>query len=62
MEDDKPKLYAYILGKLSVESLDEVKRHEYYEDFNRAKDPFMLWLAIALLYINCPASQKSQVW
>ena len=50
MEDDKPILYATILGKLSTESMDELKRHEDYEVFNIEKDPLMLWLAITMIH------------
>jgi hypothetical protein len=48
--ENEPKLYATIYDKLSVESLDEVKRHQSFIEFNRNKDPLELWLAIAKLH------------
>ena len=61
MEDDKPKLYAMILGRLSVESIDELKRHQAYDKFNRTKDPLMLWLAITLLHQVASVSKVASV-
>jgi hypothetical protein len=46
MKHDRPKLYALIWGKLSTESVDEIKRHEDYVEFATEKDPLALWLAI----------------
>ena len=31
MEDNRPKMYAYILRKLSRESMGEYKHHTYYD-------------------------------
>ena len=61
MNDDKPKLYAMILGKLSPESMDELKRHENYEEFNRLKDPLMLWLAIVMIHQVASVSKVASV-
>ncbi len=61
MEADKPKMYAMILGKLSTESMDELKRHEDYEDFNREKDPLMLWLAITMIHQVASVSKVASV-
>jgi hypothetical protein len=54
--ENEPKLYATIYGKLSVESLDEVKRHPNFADFNRNKDPLEFWLAIT----EVPTQSKIQ--
>jgi hypothetical protein len=61
MDDDKPKMYAMILGKLSTESMDELKRHESYEEFNREKDPLMLWLAITIIHQVASVSKVASV-
>jgi len=45
MKNNKANLYAFILSKLTNESMDEVKRHEGFDDFNSTKDPLELWLA-----------------
>jgi trans-aconitate methyltransferase len=55
--ENEPKLYATILDKLSVESLDEVKRHPGYPEFYPNKEPIQLWLAITELV---PTQSKLQ--
>lgn len=56
-EMNAPKLYATICNKLSAESMDEVRRHEAYEEFNREKDPVALWAAITELH-QVPTTSK----
>jgi hypothetical protein len=51
MKNNRSKLYAMIEGKLSVESLDEVKRHENYETFHIEKDPLELWKAVKEIHL-----------
>ena len=46
MEANKANLYGFILSKLSNESMDEVERHESFNEFNSSKDPLELWLAV----------------
>ena len=46
MKTNKANLYGLILSKLSNESMDEVKRHESFNEFNSSKDPLELWLAV----------------
>ena len=61
MESNKSKLYATMLSKMSTESMDELKRHEDYEDFNREKDPLMLWLAITMIHQVASVSKVASV-
>jgi hypothetical protein len=42
--ENEPKLYATIYDKLGIESLDEVKHHPSFADFNRNKDTLEFWL------------------
>ena len=51
MKNNRSKLYAMIESKLSVESFDEVKRHEQYETFNGDKDPLELWKAVKEIHL-----------
>jgi hypothetical protein len=44
--ESAPKFYAYIWGKLSKASQDEVATHESFNEFSRSKEPLELWLAI----------------
>jgi len=46
MKANKANLYGFILSKLSNESMDEIKRHEGFSEFNSTKDPLELWLAV----------------
>ena len=45
-KENAPKLYAWLWGKLSKASQDEVTSHRRYEIFNKDKDPLELWEAI----------------
>lgn len=47
MNNERPKLYARIEGKLCSESLDEDKRHAKYAAFDELKDPLQLWIAVS---------------
>jgi hypothetical protein len=49
-KEDSPKLYATICDKLSDASLDQIKLHPKYAEFNRSKDPLELWFAITELH------------
>ena len=61
MNNNKPKLYAMIWGKLSRESIDEIKRHENYAVFNVTKDPLLLWAAIIELHRVATVSKVQSV-
>ena len=50
-----------ILGKLSQESHDEIKRHENYELMNGNKDPLTLWKAIKELHMVSTTSRVESV-
>ena len=60
-QEDESKLYAMILGKMSQESLDEIKRHKEYNTFNVDKDPLKLWQAIEDLHMVSTNSKISEV-
>ena len=51
MKDDRPRLYADMYGQLSVESEDEIKRHEGYAEFSKENDPLGLLEAIIETHI-----------
>ena len=46
MLENRPNFYAYLEQHLSRESLDEVRKSEYYQRIDDAKDPLALWLTI----------------
>jgi len=50
MKNNKANLCGFILSKLSNENMDEVKRHEDFDDFNSTKDPLELWLAVKQIH------------
>lgn len=61
MMEDRPKLYAYIISKLSKESLDEVKQHQDYEQIDRDVDPLRLWMTIKSLHMVTTTSRVEGV-
>jgi len=50
MKSKRASLYAYILSKISKESLDELKRHEDYETIVSKTDPLDLWKALTAIH------------
>ncbi len=46
MVEERPKLYAFIVEKLSLESLDAVSTKPGFEEFSVIMDPLALWKAI----------------
>ena len=46
MEDNRSKLYAYIISKLSRESLDEYKHHADYDLVKGSLSPLGLWIVL----------------
>ena len=42
MKAKRASMFAYITSKLSKESLDELKRHEDYEEINKKVDPHLV--------------------
>ena len=61
MKANRSCMYAYILSKLSTESLDELKRDSDYEVINNSVDPLLLWKAIKRLHIVSTSSKVEQV-
>ncbi len=57
IREEKPKLYAMIISRLSHESSDELKRHPKYAVFNSTKDPVQLWLAVKELHLVATTSK-----
>ena len=57
MKRDRPRMYAYILSKLSKESFDEVKRLETYQAIQRSVDPLELWLAVKNVHVVTTSSR-----
>jgi len=51
LEIEKPMLYAFIVSKLSLDSENELKRHNNYNIFNTSKDPLQLWQALESLHL-----------
>ena len=46
MEENRPKMYAYILSKLSRESMDEYKHHTDYDLIRGSLSPLGLWIVL----------------
>ena len=47
LELQKPKVYAFIWGKLSQESKDKVEEADDFEEFDELQDPLRLWARVA---------------
>ena len=58
---EKPILYAFITSKLSVESEDELKRHQSYSTFDDDKDQLELWRALEQLHLVTTVSKNAAV-
>jgi len=59
LEVKKPMLYAFIVIKLSLDSEDELKRHNDYNIFNTSKDPLQLWKALESLHLVTTVSKNA---
>jgi len=59
LEVEKPMLYAFIVSKLSLDSEDELKRHNDYNIFNTSKDPLQLWQALESLNLVTTVSKNA---
>ena len=46
MEDNRSKMYAYMLSKISRESMDEYKHHEDYDLVKNSLSPLGLWIIL----------------
>jgi len=56
---DKPMVYAFIFSKLSLESVDEVKRHQDYNTLYVNQDPLELWKALTQLHLTNTVSKNA---
>jgi hypothetical protein len=61
MRVNRASMYAYIMSKLSKESLDELKRHDLYAEIDEKVDPLLLWKAIKELHMVATSSKVTQV-
>ena len=61
MRNNRSSLYAMIEMYLSKESLDEVRQHDNYDDFNANKDPLELWKAITEIHRVMSVSKVATV-
>ena len=59
MEDNRSKMYAYILSKLSRESLDEFKHHNDYDLVRGSHSPLGLWIILREFHILKTSSTKT---
>ena len=51
MRTDRANMFAYLLSKLSKESLDELNRNESYEQVERTVCPLSLWKVIKSIHL-----------
>jgi hypothetical protein len=61
MRANRASMFAYILSKLSKESIDELKRHQDYAEIDEKVDPLLLWKAIKELHMVATSSKVTQV-
>jgi len=61
MELDKTSMYAYIISKLSKESLDEVQGDANWGTIETSRDPLMLWLVIKATHQILTTSKVASV-
>ena len=61
MKNARPSMYAFIMSRLSRESEDAIKRHEFYDAFHSAKNPKALWLAIKETHLITTVSNLDSV-
>ena len=59
MEQDRTRMYSYILSKLSKESLDEYKHHEDYELVSTNLSVKGLWIILGEIHaLNTSSSNQ----
>ena len=61
MDAQKPSLYAYLMSKLSPESINQIERDLAYPEFSEAVDPLGLWRAIKEAHMVTTTSKDSRV-
>ena len=52
LKDDAPKLYATLWETLSLESKEEIRQHENYEEADLAQNPNTLWTIIVETHVT----------
>ena len=61
MYNERANFYGYILGTLSLESTDELKRHKNYDNFNSTLDVLELWKALKDIHLTQTTSKIDSV-
>jgi hypothetical protein len=61
MAIDRTSMFAYMLSKLSKESMDEFAHHEDYATIEAERDPLKLWLAIKVTNQTLTTSKVAAV-
>ena len=61
MVQDQPKMYAYILSKLSKESLDELKHHADYDTAHDEQSPKALWILLREIHATNTSTTNSLI-
>ena len=61
MKLDKSSMYAYIMSKMSPESIDEIKRHRDYSKADDTFDPLELWKIVKEIHMISTKSKSVRV-
>ena len=61
MLQDQPKMYAYILSKMSKESMDELKNHADYETAHSEQSPKALWILLREIHATNTSTTNSLI-
>jgi hypothetical protein len=61
MKGNKSSMYAYIMSKMSTESLDEIKRHRDYDTVNENVEPLELWRIVREIHMISTKSKSARV-
>ena len=61
MLQDQPKMYAYILSKMSKESMDELKNHADYETAHVEQSPKVLWILLREIHATNTSTTNSLI-
>jgi hypothetical protein len=61
MKVDRPSMFAYLISKLSKESLDEIQGHKDWKSIDSERDPLRLWLTIKECHQTLTTSKVASV-
>ena len=61
MRANRANMFAYMMSKLSKESIDELKRHDSFANIDEKVDPLLLWKTIKELHMVATSSKVTQV-